>query len=61
MKKSAKLSNKLIALFLGLLWNGAAFAQDDTVLGQMPLKEFSKLKSGDLVFIRSSSDRANAI
>jgi uncharacterized protein YycO len=62
MKKTVKLSNKLTALFLGILLQGAAFAQDETVLGQKPLKDFSKLKSGDLVFIRSSSgDRADAI
>ncbi len=60
MKIPATLSSKLTALFLGVL-QGAALAQDETVLGQKPLKDFNKLKSGDLVFIRSSSDRASAI
>ena len=54
---------RLIALSLGLLLlQGVVVAQDETVLGQKPLKDFSKLQSGDILFIRSNSGpRADSI
>jgi hypothetical protein len=62
MKNVRTLSNILTVLSLGVMLQGAALAQDETVLGQKPLKDFNKLKSGDIVFIRSNSgDRADAI
>src|ERR1700750_1422030 len=52
----------LTALSLGPVLQGAAWAQDEAVLGQKPLKDFNKLESGDIIFIRSESgDRADAI
>jgi uncharacterized protein YycO len=53
---------RFIALSLGILLQGVAIAQDEIVLGQKPLKDFSKLKSGDILFIRSNSGaRADSI
>jgi hypothetical protein len=53
---------RFIALALGLLLQGTAVGQDELVLGQKPLKDFSKLKSGDILFIRSNSGpRADSI
>ena len=53
---------RFIALTLGLLLQGTAAGQDELVLGQKPLKDFSKLKSGDILFIRSNSGaRADSI
>ena len=46
---------KFVALSLGILLKGIALAQDEAVLGQKPLKDFSRLKSGDILFIRSNS------
>lgn len=53
---------RFIALSLGILLQGVAIAQDEIVLGQKPLKDFTKLKSGDILFIRSNSGaRADSI
>src|SRR5207248_10724101 len=62
MKKVRRFLNIITVLCLGVMRQGVALAQDETILGQEPLKDFRKLKSGDLVFIRSNSgDRADAI
>lgn len=53
---------KFAALALGILLQGVALAQDDVVLSQKPLNDFSQLKSGDILFIRSNSGaRADSI